>query len=69
MVNDKKRLVTLLGYLVDHNREHTQELRKLVDEVKGPETTAVRSPILEAAQLMGQATESLEKALLALRGN
>ena len=69
IVNEKERLVTLLDYLVGHNREHSEELKELAGEVKGPETDTVRSQVLEAAQLMGKATESLEKALSALKGD
>jgi len=32
---DEQRIITLLNYLVSHNRDHSQELRELAEQVKG----------------------------------
>lgn len=64
---DKERLTTLLSYLIDHNRSHAGELRELTEKVKGTDKAAVGDRIAEAAQLLDSSTESLNKALSALR--
>lgn len=60
---DEQRIVVLLNYLVSHNRDHSQELRELAEEVKGLTGGNVVQHVLEAAQLMDKSTESLKKAL------
>lgn len=60
---DEQRIMVLLNYLVSHNRDHSQELRELVEEVKGLTGGNVVQHVLEAAQLMDKSTESLKKAL------
>lgn len=60
---DEQRIVVLLNYLVGHNRDHSQELRELAEEVKGLTGGNVVQHVLEAAQLMDKSTESLKKAL------
>ena len=64
--DDREKLATLLSYLVDHNREHSQELTELAEKVTGAEEKTVRGHILKAAQLMDQSTEFLIKALAEL---
>lgn len=60
---DEQRIMVLLNYLVSHNRDHSQELRELAEEVKGLTGGNVVQHVLEAAQLMDKSTESLKKAL------
>ena len=61
--DDKDKLAALLSYLVEHNREHSQELTELAKKVTEVEEEAIRGHILKAAQLMDDSTESLIKAL------
>ncbi len=59
----EQRIITLLNYLVNHNRDHSQELRELAEQVKGLTGGNVLQYVLEAAQLMDKSTESLKRAL------
>lgn len=63
MKTDKERLLILLKYLIDHNREHGQELRELATKAEGVVTETVQEYISEAAQRMDESIESLMKAL------
>ncbi len=61
--NDTRKLMKLLSYLIDHNKEHGEELKKLTEKVKEVAGNTVQGHILEVAQLMGKSTNSLIKAL------
>lgn len=69
METDKERLLILLKYLIDHNKEHGQELRELATKAKGVVTETTEGYILEAAQRMDDSIESLTKALSELSKN
>jgi hypothetical protein len=56
---------TLLGYLVEHNRDHEAELRDWAARI-GPSREAVAQSLLEAAKKMTDATTCLQQALVAL---
>jgi len=60
---DERRIITLLNYLVNHNRDHSQELRELAKQVKGLTGGNALQYVLEAVQLMDKSTESLKRAL------
>ncbi len=64
--NDIKKLMTLLSYLIEHNRDHGEELKKLAEKVKGVASNTAHDHILEAAQLMDKSTDSLVKVLAEL---
>jgi hypothetical protein len=59
----KEKLTTLLSYLIDHNRDHSEELKGLAEKVIGVTGDIVQSHILEAARLLDESTGSLAKAL------
>ena len=59
----KEKLTTLLSYLIDHNRDHSKELKELAEKVIGMTGDIVQNDILEAARLLDKSTESLTKAL------
>lgn len=63
MEKDGEKLRTLLSYLISHNRDHSSELRELVDKVEGVAGESVQNHLLEAAQLMDKPTESLTRTL------
>jgi hypothetical protein len=63
---EKKRLTTLLNYLIKHNEEHSGELIELAEKVKTVANDVVRDDILEAARLMGESTEFLKQAFMEL---
>ncbi len=65
--SDRGKLRTLLNYLIDHNREHSQELKALAEGLKGTDRNTVSSHILEAARLLDGSTDSLAKALAELK--
>ena len=62
-MKSKEKLTTLLGYLIDHNRDHREELKGLAKKVIGVTGDTVQSHILEAARLLDRSTVSLAKAL------
>ncbi|MFC1937852.1 hypothetical protein ACFLWY_04790 [Chloroflexota bacterium] len=64
--DDRDNLAALLSYLVEHNREHSQELTELAKKATGAEEQAVRGHLLKAAQLMDDSTEPLIKVLAEL---
>lgn len=59
----KEKLTTLLSYLIDHNRDHSEELKGLAEKVTGVTGDIVQSHILAAARLLDKSTRSLTKAL------
>ena len=64
---DKEKLSTLLDYWIEHNREHRDEFTEWAEKAKSFAGAAVQSDILEAAQQMGRANESLLRALEELK--
>lgn len=58
-----ERLIVLLKYLIDHNKEHGQELRELANKAEGAATETAQEYILEAAQRIDESIKSLMKAL------
>ena len=63
METNREKLMVLLKYLINHNKEHGQELRELATKAEGVVTEAAQEYILEAAQRMDESVESLMKAL------
>jgi len=61
METDNKNLIVLLQYLIDHNKEHNQELRGLVNRTDGLVTETAREYISEAAQHVDNSIRFLMK--------
>ena len=59
-----EKRIALLSYLVDHNKEHAEELHDLAHGL--PEQAAALTH--EAHDLLAQSNEKLEAALAALKG-
>ena len=69
MGNDEKaKLRTLLGYWIEHNKEHSQEFREWASKAKGFGEAEACKEMLQAAQEMDKASESLLQALRGLEG-
>ena len=62
------RLKTLLGYWIDHNREHGEEFREWADRVRELGEAPAADDIAQAAQEMEKAGELLARALEKLGG-
>ena len=60
---EKSRLRTLLHYWLDHNNEHSQEFREWAGKVKTFGEAEAYEQMLQAAQDMDKASESLSRAL------
>ncbi len=64
MANDEKtRLMTLLHYWIEHNKEHSQEFREWANRAKGFGETETHKEMLQAALEMEKASELLSRAL------
>ena len=63
---EKGKLITLLNYLTEHNREHSKELMELAEKAKTVAKSDVQNNIEEAARLMNESTEYLKQALMKL---
>jgi len=64
MDNDERaKLRTLLNYWIEHNKEHSQEFRQWAGKAKGFGEAEAYEKMLQAAQEMDKASESLSQAL------
>ena len=66
-VDDKARLKTLLGYWIEHNREHSREFREWADRVAGlgeagEDLVRAAEQLDRASQLLSRARQRLESA-------
>ncbi len=61
--NNTEKLMKLLSYQIDHNKDHVGELKKLAEKVKGVTGNTVHDHISEAARMLDKSTDSLVKAL------
>jgi hypothetical protein len=64
MDNDERvKLKTLLNYWIEHNKEHSQEFRQWASKAKVLGEAEAYEQMLQAAQEMDKASESLSRAL------
>jgi len=64
MDNDERvKLKTLLNYWIEHNKEHSQEFRQWAGKAKVFGEAEAYEQMLQAAQEMDKASESLSRAL------
>ena len=64
MDNDERaKLRALLNYWIEHNKEHSQEFRQWAGKAKGFGEAEAYEEMLQAAQEMDKASESLSQAL------
>ena len=61
--DERAKLKTMLNYWIEHNREHSQEFREWVGKAKGFGEAEAGEEMLQAAQEIDKASESLSQAL------
>lgn len=61
--DDRARLQVLLDHWIKHNREHAEEFVEWAEKSKGFGRAAVHDDMVQAAQWIGKANESLSAAL------
>lgn len=61
--NEVEKLKILLEHWIEHNREHGGEFREWADKAKDIGEAVVEKDMLDAAEYMDKASESLLKAL------
>ena len=64
--DERAKLRTLLNYWIEHNREHSQEFREWAGKAKVLGDAEAYDGMLQAAQEMDKASESLSRALRGL---
>jgi hypothetical protein len=64
--NEKARLRVLLGYWIEHSREHSQEFKEWADRAEAAGEPETARGLLGAAQEMDRAAGSLALALSSL---
>ena len=62
-MDERAKLRALLGYWMEHNREHGQEFRDWAEKAGALGEAEAAAAILLAAQEMDKANESLSRAL------
>ena len=64
MGNDERaKLGTMLNYWIEHNKGHGQEFREWADKAKVLGEAGASEEMVQAAQEMDKASESLSQAL------
>jgi len=61
--DDKAKLRTLLNYWVEHNREHSQEIKDWADKAKALGDVKVAREMVQASRAMDRASELLSQSL------
>jgi hypothetical protein len=61
--DDRSKLRTLLDYWVEHNQEHSQEVREWAAKAKALGEVKVAEKMLQASQEMAKASELLTQSL------
>jgi hypothetical protein len=61
--DDRAKLQILLDHWIKHNREHAEEFVEWAEKAKGFGQAAVHDEMVQAAQRIGKANESLSAAL------
>jgi thioredoxin 1 len=67
--DEKSRLKALLTSWTEHNKQHSQKLRKWTKKVKNAEGNPIYSSPLQAAKELEKANERLSQALIELQGD
>jgi len=69
MGNDERaKLRTMLGYWIEHNKEHSQEFREWAEKARSFGKVAAGEEMLQAAQEMDKASQFLSQSLRRLEG-
>jgi hypothetical protein len=67
-VDEKAKMKTLLSYLVEHNREHSQEVKDWAGKATDMGEADLADEMMRAAEIMDDANALLEKSLKKLEG-
>lgn len=65
---EQEKLVKMLDYWIEHNREHRAEFIEWADKAKGYAGASVQTCLIEAARHLETANQYLTRALKDLRG-
>lgn len=63
---ERSKLRTILDYWIEHNRQHSREFREWAGKAKGYGEDEAGKRMLQAAQEMDKASQSLSQALRSL---
>jgi hypothetical protein len=64
MVSDERaKLRTFINYLIEHNREHSQEVREWADKAEAMGEAKAAGEMLQASQAMDKSVEHLSQSL------
>lgn len=66
--DEKAKMKTLLSYLVEHNREHSQEVKDWANKAADMGEQALADEMMRAAGTMDEANALLDKSLKKLEG-
>ncbi len=61
--SEMEKLKILLDHWIEHNKEHGEEFREWAEKARDLGKAVVHEDMLDAAQNMDKASESLRKAL------
>ena len=65
---EKDKMRTLLSYLVDHNREHSQEVKDWAEKARAMGIPGLADEMMQAASTMDKANDLLDTSLKKLEG-
>ncbi len=68
MDEELRKLDVFLDYLIQHNRDHAEEITVLVEKAKGLGEAVMCDDLAKGVEYMKRSNESLEHALSILRG-
>jgi thioredoxin 1 len=66
--DEKGRLKVILASWIEHNKKHSEKLRKWTEKTANAESEPVYNRALQAAEEMGKANEQLSNVLVELQG-
>ena len=66
--DERDKMKTLLSYLVEHNRDHSQEVKDWAKKAREIGESGLADEMLQAAAAMDEASELLNGSLKRLEG-
>jgi len=66
--DEREKMKTLLSYLVEHNRDHSQEVKDWAKKARDMGESGLADEMLRAATAMDEACELLDGSLKRLEG-
>jgi len=65
---ERKKLIILLNYWTEHNKEHSEEFEQWAEKSRNLEEESICDDLLAAAKYMNEASARLAQALYKLKG-